>query len=117
MLVLVPVEIKKPNLSFLLANAVNYAKSAVMTFPVVHNKPIAGKMCFSSSSLEKCSFDFVSFLNLLPQYDGSNLAYETGKILLDKVYVSVVFKTDIIIFVSPKLWSQTWSLLSFSKIV
>ena len=38
LLVLVLVEVRKPSLSFLLANAVNHANPVVVTLPVVHNK-------------------------------------------------------------------------------
>ena len=63
-------------------------------FPVVHNKPIAGKMCSSSSSLEKCSSNFLTFYH--NDYDDSNLANYL-EILLDEVYVPVVSKTDMVI--------------------
>ena len=82
LLVLVLAEVRKPNWSFLIANAVNHANPVVISFPVVNNKPIAGKMSFSSSYLEKCSSNFVSFMTYdHNEYDHSNLADELGKSL------------------------------------
>ena len=47
----------------------------------VHNKPIAGKICLSSSSL-KCSSNFLTYYH--NEYDDSNLANDL-EIHLDKV--------------------------------
>ena len=80
-LVLVLVKVRKLIRSILLENAVNYANPVVITFPVVHNKPIAGKICSSSSSL-KCSSNFLTYYH--NEYDDSNLANDL-EIHLDKV--------------------------------
>ena len=69
---------------------------------MVHNKPIAGKICSSSSSLEKCSYNFLTYYH--NEYDDSNLANDFKlEILLDEVYVPVVSKKDLII-----LWVQSY---------
>ena len=76
----------------LLENAVKDANPVVITFPVVHNKAIAGRI-YSSSSLKKCSTNFLTYYH--NEYDDSDLANDLE--MLDKVYVPVVSKTDIII--------------------